>query len=558
MNRQELEQTMAVQCRHLPKWAIWAGAGLGILFLSVGLAWASTSLEGIHGWTSFLVILLVGSVILIGAWWLLKRENPPHWLGMLLIGALLLRLILGVVWLYTLPIWGHGTPAEKAGYVMADAGARDQAAWKLARSGKSLWSAFQDNRKVDQYGGLLFMSALIYRYLGCGSHQPMMMVLSAAIFATLAVLFTWAFARLAWGERQAKIAAWVIALYPEAILLGSSQMREAFTMSLTVIALYGLLRYQHDHKYINLAWILIPLLLCLPFSPPFAALLLGILVSLALATRFAGTKMIFHHHVFWIVIGLLVILVLVGLYISLRQFTPEDIQNPIAMLGWWLRKSGQLQAYLSRHASGWLQKIFKASPEWTHLPVLLGYGVVQPFLPAAIVVGSHSPIWRMISIWRAVGWTFMLFFMIYAPILAVRKKDDQGFTRMLCLIVWVVILVASFRGGGDMWDNPRYRAAIAGPQAALVGWAWIEHRRVNDPWLRRALIGAAAVFAWFLPWYLRRYTSFNWPIVDLFKTLGIGFTTSCLLIIWDWTKTANKHAIEKKSSPNLQSDSRKV
>jgi hypothetical protein len=222
------------------------------------------------------------------------------------------------------------------------------------------------------------------------------------------------------------------------------------------------------------------------------------------------------------------------------------------MLSWWFRKSGQLQAYLSRHASGWLQKLFKSSPEWTHLPILLGYGVVQPFLPAAIVVGSHSPIWRMISIWRSVGWSFMLFFMAYAPILAFRKKDGQGFTKMLCIIVWIVILVASFRGGGDMWDNPRYRAMIAGLQAALVGWAWIEHRRVSDSWLRRTLISALAIIAWFLPWYLRRYTSLTWPVVDLFKTLGLGFTTAFLLIIWDWSRTTQLKTDTNDHSRNLQ------
>jgi hypothetical protein len=546
MNSPRPEPTEAAQYQHYPKWTPWAGAGLSILVLSIGIAWVSTSMAGIYGWTSFLVILLVGSGILFGSWWLLKKEGPPRWLGMLLIGALLLRIFAGVFWLYILPIWGHGTPAEKAGYVMADAGARDQAAWKLAQSGKPLWSAFQDNRKVDQYGGLLFMSALVYRYLGGNFHQPIMTVLIVAIFETLAVLFTWAFARLAWGEKEAKIAAWVIALYPESILLGSSQMREAFSMTFTMIAFYGLLRYRRDHSYTSLMWILAPLLLSLPFSPPFAALLLGMLIFMEVATRFTSPKNLFHQRSFWIVMGFLLVLVLTGLYVSLKQFTPEDIRNPIAMLGWWFRKSGQLQAYLSRHASGWLQKIFKTSPEWTHLPILIGYGVMQPFLPAAIVVGSQSPIWRMISIWRAVGWTFMLIFMIYGPILSMRKKDDQGFTKMLCLIVWVVILVASFRGGGDMWDNPRYRAAIAGLQAALVGWAWVEHRRANDPWLRLALISASAVFAWFLPWYLRRYTSFTWPVVDLFKTLGLGFATALLLGIWDWARVKQGNRCAKE------------
>jgi len=70
----------------------------------------------------------------------------------------------------------------------------------------------------------------------------------------------------------------------------------------------------------------------------------------------------------------------------------------------------------------------------------------------------------------------------------------------------------------------------------LVGWAWIEHRRVGDSWLRRTLISALAIIAWFLPWYLRRYTSLTWPIADLFKTLGLGFVSAMLLFLWDWAR----------------------
>ena len=191
----------------------------------------------------------------------------------------------GALWYYALPIWGHGTAAENSGYVMADAGARDQLAWKLAKSERPLMSAFQDNRKVDQYGGFLFMSALVYRYLSLDLHLPLLIVLITSIFSSLAILFTWAFSCLAWGEKEAKIAAWIITFYPEAILLGSSQMREAFTISLTMIAFYGLLRYQRDHSWLNLGWILFPLLLCLPFSPPIAALVLGMLILLSTTSR---------------------------------------------------------------------------------------------------------------------------------------------------------------------------------------------------------------------------------------------------------------------------------
>jgi hypothetical protein len=99
----------------------------------------------------------------------------------------------------------------------------------------------------------------------------------------------------------------------------------------------------------------------------------------------------------------------------------------------------------------------------------------------------------------------------------------------------LILLVAAYRGGGDQWDNPRYRVSFVILQVALAGWVWIKQKQEPDPWLRRILVGVGLIFAWFLPWYLRRYSeSFTWHVVDLFKTLGLGLITAVLYWIWDW------------------------
>jgi len=515
-------------------WISLITAFVAVLAASLLLAWVSTGYRSIQGWGSVFICMILGAGILLAGWLLLKSENPPAWLGALLVGAAVLRLAFGAVWIVALPVWGHGTPAEQAGYVMGDAFARDQAAWKLANSNKPLWDAFQNNRTVDQYGGMLFLSALIYRYLGAGFQQPLLIVIFAAAFSALAVLFTWAFTRRAWGEKIAWLAAWLMAFYPEAILLGSSQMREAFIMTLTIASFYGLLRYQHDRSRAGLAWILAPLLLYLPFSPPFAAFMLATLVLTALLTASPLSKGLSHDRRLWLVLGVLVILVLAGLWLVLKQFTPQGMNNPLVMLSWWLRKSAKLQAYLSQHASGWMQAIFKNTPLWTHLPLLLAYGIVQPFLAAAITVGSHSFIWPFINFFRSIGWTFLLVILIYAPILALRRNNKMG--QAISLVVWLSMLVAAFRGGSDLWDNPRYRAAFAGLQVALVAWTLIEQRRSHDHWMRRALFAAVAIVVWFVPWYLQRYYSIGWPITDFFRTLGLGIASAVLLVIWDWAR----------------------
>jgi hypothetical protein len=529
----------------IKKWQIVILGGLALVALSLALAWVSTNFQGVSGWPAFLAITFFSAGLFAGVWWLLRNERLPNWLLVLAIGAALIHLAAGVFWLKGLPRWGHGTLAEKAGYVMADAYARDTLAWRLANSDRPLPAAFVNNRRVDQYGGMLFMSAFIYRFLPTPIHMPLLVLTLAAVVSALAVPFTWAFARLAWGEMEARLAAWIIVLYPEAILLGSSQMREAFLVMLITAAFYGLLRYERDRSVVGLVWILLPLALCLPFSPPVAALALVMLVFLAIVLRFSRSGLHIGQSRLWLGLGALVILALIGLYIALRQFAPAGMTNPLEMLSWWIKHSAKWQAYISIHSSGWMQKVLRGAPDWVKLVTLLGYGVVQPFLPAALVARSGAPIWQWVAIWRATGWTILLALTIYAPILALRTRRNRAFNLALSLIIWGVILVASYRAGGDLWDNPRYRTAFAGLQAALVAWVWIEHRRMADSWLRRALLATGAVLFWFLPWYLRRYTPFIWPVEDLIKTIGLGIMTAFLLVLWDWARSSR--AVEKNS-----------
>jgi hypothetical protein len=532
-----VENRNLIQTKTLQKLA-WAGGGLLLLvILALGLAYTASGFIILLGWDSFFWVLLLSGGIIFGAWWLLRSEKPPRWLLYVLIGAALLRLAMGALFFAALPVWGHGTPAEIAGYVMGDAARRDSVAWKLGQSTNPLSAAFDANRSVDQYGGLLFLSALIYRYFGSVYHQPLLMVVLAAACSALGVLFSWAFARRMWGEKAAAITAWAVCLYPEAVLLGSSQMREAFTIPMVAAAFYGLARYRDDRSRSGLVWMLAAVLVTTYFSTLFGILLLGALMLAAVVLLKPPSSKTVQSRWFWISLVVLLIIGMAVLWLTLREVTPPKLTNPIAMLSWWLRKSAALQSYLSEHASGWTQKLFKLSPEWLHLPMLLIYGVVQPFLPAALVVGSEAPIWHWITIWRSIGWTILLAFLAFAPFHSLRKNGKQALMGVMTFIIWVLILVAAFRGGSDMWDNPRYRAIFACLQIALAAQIWVEEERSRDPWLKRALLMAVAILVWFFPWYLLRYYSIGWSITDPFRILGLGIVCGVLLVIADWVGT---------------------
>lgn len=509
---------------------------LVIPFVALPLTWVSNHSSSFDGWQGFLVLTLVGASLLGLLWLALQSERPPRWLWRLTWFAILLHLIVAVFWVVALPLWGHNTPPERAGYVFGDAYARDTQAWRLARTQQPLVSAFFDHRKADQYGGMLFLSAAIYRYLAAAKHQPLLTTLLAAFVSALAVPLTWAFARRLWGESEAKLAAWGLTLYPEVVLLGSSQMREAFIIPLVIASFYGLIRFREERDAAALGWTFFPPLLCAVFSPLMASITVIALVFLAAFTLARSTDSIRASAKLWLGVAGLSLIVLLALYLALQQFAPPHIKNPIEMVRWWFIKSTNLQLYFSQHASGWLQKIFRAYPPWVKLPLITAYGLMQPFLPASLVAVSHAPLWQGIAVWRAIGWTGLLILTVYAALLSLRTRSSQPVPLWLSIIIWSVMLISAIRAGGDMWDNPRYRAAFSGLQIALAAWAWVEHRRQNDPILRRTFIAIASLVAWFIPWYLRRYFHLPWPMVDFFKTLGAGGVTLSLLLLWDWAR----------------------
>jgi 4-amino-4-deoxy-L-arabinose transferase-like glycosyltransferase len=513
---------------------------IGLAFL---LAWISSDSENVQYWGQFLVVILVAIGIMYGGWRAVKADKSLHlptWLAWLIIGAAFIRLAAGVLWFTGLPSWGYGTEVEMGGYIMADAHARDIAAWELAQSNNPLFSAIGENRQVDQYGGMLFLSGLVYRYLGGEQHQPLLMIVITASISSLAVLFSWAFTARLWGDNAARVAAWILALFPDAIILGSSQMREAFLMTLVTAAIYGLVRYIQDRSRMGLAWLVISLLLMLPFSPPIAGVFLLMIIILALSMD--GWQLLRQTR-FWIILAGVAIIAGIGIWLAWEQIAPEGISNPFALVAWWFQESARWQAYFVKRSSQLIRRIINTTPDWVNTPILIGYGVLQPFLPGALL-DQGLPIWKGIAIWRSVGWTLMLPFLLVAPILLIKSQEKRKLLIGLAIVVWMGILIAAFRSGGDLWDNPRYRVVFIGLQAGLVAWVWYSQRDTKNPWLWRIILGLAIILVWFIPWYLQRSDQIIWPVDNVFATLGLGLVSVAIvflvLYIWGGMKGENR------------------
>jgi hypothetical protein len=82
------------------------------------------------------------------------------------------------------------------------------------------------------------------------------------------------------------------------------------------------------------------------------------------------------------------------------------------------------------------------------------------------------------------------------------------------------------RGGGDDWDNPRYRALLFLWQALMGGYVWVWWRETRNVWFMRVLACEGAFLLIFTQWYLSRYLGWGAkldfvPMVGLI--LGIWF-----------------------------------
>jgi len=491
-------------------WKVLFWTALACLVLALVCAWVSNGFGALDGWASFAVAGALGAGLIWLAWGTLRQETAPRWLLWLVIGAALLRLAVSAFWIVSLPQIGYGSAVEKAGYVMKDAWTRDTAAWELAKkTNQPLWKAFTQSKWADQYGGLMFFSAVFYRFLGGQTHQPLLMIVLCAAVSSLAVFFTWGFTRRVWGRPAAALAAWIVALYPEAVLLGSSQMREAFLIPLVALAFFGVVYYDQTHARQGLVYVILAFFGSLLVSPPFAGMLLaGLLAfSLVLEGSQGGIRRLIRRKEFWLVSALVLLLVLAGLWLGWGQIAPKGVQTPWELLNWWARKVVAYQTHLSRQSSGWIQREFRRVPEGMQTPLVVMYGTLRPFLPAALAA-FRTPLWYGISIWRALGWAAMLLSLVYATFhLLIQRFNGKkvNLALVICAIIWVSVLVASIRGGGDDWDNPRYRSIFVCLQAGLAAWAWREILQYSAVVVRRVLVAAGVFMFWFFIWYIRRY-----------------------------------------------------
>lgn len=467
-----------------------------------------------------------------------KWASPNKTLIWIVALAFILRFASGLGTYFGLPIFGYTDEDDQAGFVYTDAHRRDDQAWQLAISERPILSAFNEKFAYDQYGGLLAFSAFIYRYLSPDFHRVLLLVLISALMGTLGIPFLWKALSLQFDEKLASVSTWIFALYPESILLGGSAMREPYLLAASAFALWGFIKWQKDKSKKELIWLVIGIVIMLLVSPSIALVTLIILAGWYYFESGRG-------QISWWMILVTAVIFLFGLFILSSALTRGNLSgdSPLAVINNFLRESLKWNVFKIEEGSGWVQKLFEDMPAWMQLPFVMMYGFLQPVLPAILVAPTTS-IWRVIGILRSFSWYAMIPLMILSPLAgtSIPEAPKRKIFLWLSFVIWFWVLFTALRGGGDQWDNPRYRTILFLWQAVVAGQVWVWWHETKNAWFTRVLLMELILILVFGNWYVERYLYIGLELSFTYL-IGIILGLWAIIIAWGVWQDRKKHLI---------------
>jgi len=516
--------------------------------------WGATWYWPTFYWPNFASFLLpvVAFSALVAAVlrWLAPGDGEGAWLRRWVWIALIVRVASVAFWPVALRTWGYRSPQQQTGFIATDAYNASQLAWDRAQSDTPAVSAFARG-PGDNTGGITFLGVVAYRAFSPDFQRPMLLGLVASCATSLGVLAVYHLARLHASRPVAMGAAIIAALFPEAVVIGSSHLQQGYLAMLLGFMLWGVSAvFAPGGRYVPAGE-----------SPSFsitrrgglilALITLGIMVGVSLQFGILAGAILLLAAVWmadWrttsgrILLGALAAIVVA---LPVLHFLAEAEIIPDSFNIWlvqWKFLFGQawteFDRMLAAPGTDLFESLMVRMPRQIAFVVAGLYGLLQPVLPAAIgyrnAEQAGGGIWQLLGLLRAAGWYVLLPLLLYGGLAALRGLKARRFETFAGLLFWLVAAIASYRALGDQWDNPRYRLFVLAPMALVAAWGFWRWRETRSPWLARIVLPFGVACIAMTAWYIARYwlayrLSALWVLAAV---LTLSLLTFGLTFVW--------------------------
>jgi hypothetical protein len=420
------------------------------------------------------------------------------------------------------------------GVLFVDAQAKEQIAWGVAQGKDSLVSVFMQ-QTLQPDGGLITLGVAIYRFFFYSIESPMALTIWMAFFSACAILIAYRLAESVVSQKVAQTAAWLVAIFPDAILFGSTFLAQgmlATFLGFWLLYCSGLLAPNPSDESVSPAPALWKYALggmgiffaATSFFPEYVCLFIAVFLICGFwltdfhtrsgKLRLAGLG------------GILLATILLSILAAAQVIPPAwDLLGKTRQYFFdfaWLKMNSTAMTT----GNDLLENIIRILPEPIGFFMIAVYGLLQPFLPA--VVGSKgawsagSGIEIALLVIRSVAWFLVMPLIFYGILASFRLIRSNRFLPLFGVLFLLIAWTGAFRSLGDQINNPMYRMIALVPMAIGIAWTVWDLRDYSRIWFLRILIpffvGVGGLTGWYI---LRSFGGVSLPSVATFIVLAV-------------------------------------
>lgn len=460
--------------------------------------------------------------------------------------ALAMRLVFLLLAPVAMTNWGYPSNRNLKGLVELDAINATETAWKASMTGRPVLDSWK-RAPGDNTGGITVLGVAVFRMFSPDLERTLLLGLIASAFTSLSVIAVFRLAGGLFSPKAARAAAVIAAVFPEAVMIGSSHQQMGYVallFAVELLAVAGLVRRQEPPAEGSE----------LPNRRDAAILLAVSLIGLAfisrlffiLAVAFGMMLAVWRSDlrqrigkILWITAGTVLGVVLLLRILGMLDIIPSNwdflfVQYQFVYGMAW----EEFDKMVIAGGGDLFQKVLATMDRTPAFLLAALYGLAQPVLPAAIghrsmTEGGGGQFWQVLGIFRGLGWYLLLPVLLYGTLKSLRSLLPRKPEAVLMLIFWFTAILGSYRAFGDQWDNPRYRLFALAPMALLAAWAWVNQRESGDPWFPRIAIPFGVAVVTLTVWYLLRdYAMVEFPVVGSIAAIGAITAVSFLATLF--------------------------